>query len=611
MIVNRLIEQCAKFTNVTVHDSRSADRIHCERIARWGCLFGALLLLLLSGCRQEVANPAPVSAPPTATQTNVVTLSEVSNAFPISTRLRFEDRTAASNLQFTYQNDEAHSDFAILESLGGGVAIFDFDGDGRCDLFFPGGGTFGDRHTAGLPSALFRNEGHWQFADVTEPSGIGRSKYYSHGAAVADCNEDGFDDVLITGYGGLMLYQNQGDGSFREVTLETGLDDRLWSSSAAWGDFNADGALDVYVVHYVDWSFDKNPECEGSAGHPREVCPPRQFNGLPDVLYFGRGDGTFRNGTAEARLQPDGKGLGVVSADLDQDGDLDLYVGNDTVPNFLYLNDGRGQFEDLSLISGSAHSDRGTPDGSMGTDVGDFNGDGLPEIWVANYEGENNALYRNLGKGLFRHVSQATGISAVGTMHVGWGTRFVDVDLDGDEDLIVSNGHVIRFPVNTPRRQRPVLLENRDGVRFRNVADRAGEYMASEHAGRGLATGDLDGDGDEDIVISNLNEPAAVLANESTSAHNWLAVRIIGRRSTRTSIGATAVAKVGDRTLTRQIRGGSSYASTSDSKLHFGCGTMRLVDEFTVTWIGGSRTVLRNVECNQVVTIIEPATTLD
>lgn len=608
MIVNRLIEQCAEIANVRIHGSRRVDHIHSPPIAVWGYLFGALLL---TGCRQEPANRAPVSSPPTVTASNVVNSPEVARAVSASLGIRFEDRTAASNLQFTYKNDEAHSDFAILESLGGGIAIFDFDGDGRCDLFLTGGGTFGDRQTAGLPSALFRNEGHWRFADVTKASGIGRSRYYSHGAAVADCNEDGFDDVLITGYGGLMLYQNQGDGSFREVTPETGLDDRLWSSSAAWGDFNADGALDVYVVHYVDWSFDKNPVCEGPPGHPREVCPPRQFDGLPDLLYFGNGDGTFRNGTKEARLQPDGKGLGVVAADLDQDGDLDLYVGNDTVPNFLYLNDGRGQFDDFSLISGSAHSDRGTPDGSMGTDVGDFNGDGLPEIWVANYEGENNALYRNLGKGLFRHVSQSTGISAVGAMHVGWGTRFVDVDLDGDEDLIVSNGHVVRFPVNTPRRQRPVLLENLDGARFRNVADRAGEYMTSEHAGRGLATGDMDGDGDEDIVISNLNEPAAVLSNESAPAHNWLAVRIIGRQSTRASIGATAVTKVGDRTLTRQIRGGSSYASTSDSKLHFGCGTMRVVDALTVTWIGGSRTVLQNVECNQVVTIVEPATTLE
>ena len=562
-----------------------------------------IVLLMIQGCQREAVSPAPKS---------------VSNANPpplaapiaLTAGILFRDRTGASGIDFTYRNDEAHSDFAILESLGGGVAVFDFDLDGRLDLFLPGGGTFGDRQTAGRPSALFRNMADWQFLDVTSPSGTGRSTHYSHGAAVADFNEDGFDDILLTGYGGLMLFQNQGDGSFHELpTSAAGLEDRRWSSSAAWGDFNGDGALDLYVAHYVDWSFDKNPVCEGPAGHPREVCPPRQFDGLPDVIFFGNSDGTFRDATAEAGLKPDGKGLGVVAADLDRDGDLDLYVTNDTVGNFLYRNNGRGHFEDISLTSGTAFSDHGLPDGSMGTDIGDFNGDGLPDLWVANYERENNALYRNLGNGLFRHVSQSTGISAIGAMYVGWGTRFVDADLDGDEDLIVANGHVIRFPENTPRLQRPLMLENIDGVRFVNVSDRAGEYMTKPHGGRGLATGDLDGDGDEDVVISNLNERAAVLSNESAPRHNWLAVRIIGRGSTRIAIGAVAVAKIGGRSLTRQIRGGSSYASTSDAKLHFGCGMADQVDELTVTWISGSQSVLKDVACNRVVTIIEPADT--
>ena len=559
------------------------------------------ILWLLSGCRPESTKPvvpeiAGRQSPP-----------ENQTAAPIrqSIRFEFQDRTKASAVNFAYGNDETHSDFAILESLGGGVALFDFDGDGLLDLFLPGGGTFGDRRTTGHSSALFRNFADWRFSDVTAASLSGPSPFYSHGAAAADFDNDGFTDILVTGYGGLTLYQNRGDGTYDDVTPQTGLDDTLWSSSAIWGDFDGDGALDLFVAHYVDWSFENNPVCVGPPGHPREVCPPRQFQGLPDDLYFSNADGTFRNGTKEAGLQPDGKGLGAVAADVDLDGDLDLYVTNDTVPNFLYLNNGHGVFEDHSYPSGTNLSDIGTPDGSMGTDIGDYNGDGLPDIWVVNYERENNAMYRNLGKGHFRHVSQSIGISAIGSMYVGWGTRFIDADLDGDEDLIVSNGHVIRFPMNTPRLQRPLLLENLEGKRFVNVSDQAGPYFQTSHEGRGLATGDLDGDGDEDVVISNLNQPVAILSNEAPLKNHWLAVTVIGRRSARTSIGAMAIAKIGDRSMTRFLRGGSSYASTSDLKFYFGCGNAGRIDELTVKWISGSTTVLKNIECNQSITLIE------
>jgi hypothetical protein len=561
----------------------------------------AVALLTIAGCEKQKTLPVVV-APAVTPQGD----HPAKATTPQTGGIVFRDRTAESQIRFTYRNDEEHSDFSIVESLGGGVAIFDFDQDGRKDVFLPGGGTFGHRQTSGLPSSLFRQITDWRFVDVTGPAFIGPSRHYSHGAAVADCNEDGFDDVLITGFGGLTLYQNQGDGSFRDVTAESKLDDRLWSSSAAWGDFNGDGVLDLYVAHYVDWSFDKHPLCEGPAGHPRDVCPPRQFNGLPDAIYFGKGDGEFHDATADAGLQPDGKGLGVVAADIDLDGDLDVYVCNDTVANFLYRNDGHGHFEDISLTSGTAFSDRGTPDGSMGTDVGDYNGDGLPDIWVTNYERENNALYRNLGNGIFRHVSQATGMFAIGGMYVGWGTRFIDADLDGDEDLFVTNSHAIRFAQDTPRLQRPLMLENSNLVRFVNITDHTGEYLSSAHAGRGMATGDLDGDGDEDIVVSHLNEPAAVLSNESTPKRHWLVIRLIGTSSARSSIGARAVARIGNKSMTRQIRGGSSYLSASDKGLHFGCDSAAQIDELTVTWISGGRVVLHDIPCNQVVTILEP-----
>lgn len=552
--------------------------------------------IFMPGCGVGVGSPKLANQFATA-----ISSKEQQNAATIF----FRDRTAESGVLFAYHNDESAGRFAILESMGGGVGLLDYDGDGRSDLFFSGGGKYSGDAVIGTPCGLFRNRGDWTFDDVTVGSGSGSSAHYSHGIAVADCDEDGFADALVTGYGGVSLYRNNGDGTFVERVLAAGLNDELWSISAGWGDFDGDGALDLYLVHYVDWSVQKNPICSNSNGQ-RDVCPPQQYEPLPDAVYFGNGDGTFRDGTREAGLRSDGKGIGVVIADMDIDGDIDIYVANDTVPNFLYRNDGHGHFEDVSLLSGTAVSDRGTPDASMGTDVGDFDLDGLPDLWVGNYERETFALYRNQGNCMFRHVSESTGIAALGANYVAWGTRFLDVDLDGDEDLMVSNGHAIRFPTEAPARQRPLLLENVDGRRFINVAAQSEGYLSESHAGRGLATGDLDGDGDEDVVFSNLNEPVAILSNETTSQGNWLATRIIGRDSCRSAVGSTAVATIGNRKLLRQIRGGSSYASSSDPTLHFGCGSAKVVDELTVRWPSGRTITLANVPCNLRLTIVEP-----
>ncbi|MFT5093232.1 MAG: hypothetical protein ACI93T_002058 [Porticoccaceae bacterium] len=557
-----------------------------------------------TGCQSgDNDTPSPVEFP----EPSVNRVSESSEESPFT----FVECAAQLGVSHTYHSGSERGFFAIVESLGGGVAMIDYDNDGLVDLFAPGGGDFveSSRQPIGRRSQLFRrisrvlNE---SFVEVSAMAQVSESDHYSHGSLVSDYDNDGFDDILLTGYGGVQLFRNSGDGTFIEVAANVGLTDSLWSSSAAWGDFNGNGANDVYIAHYVDWSPENDPQCFADDASIRDVCPPKLFSGLTDALYLSDGQGNFVFADESFGDLSSGKGLGVAAADVDLDGDLDVYVANDTVKNSLLINDSEQRFVEAGPSSGTAYGDTGREDGSMGVDIGDFNGDGLPDIWVTNYENESFALYRGFDGDFFQHVSRSTGVSAAAGLSVGWGTVFGDFDLDGDEDLFAANGHVIRHPTNSPIYQRPLLLLNDEKRRFTDVARTSGTYLAGSHMSRGVVQGDLDDDGDIDLIISNIHQPLAVLRNESPRQGNWIRLKLIGVESARWAEGAWVEFLLkGNRKILRLRKGGTSYASTSDRWLHAGIGTDKLITAIEIHWPSGSVQRLENVSVNQHLQVVE------
>lgn len=569
--------------------------------------FSVLLSLgLLSGCG------APTAAPPPPVKENTATPTR-ENEPPW-----FEDVTKASGIDFTYRNGEEANHFAILESLGGGVAVLDYDADGLVDLFFPGGGWFDGQAIRGHPPKLYRNRGGFEFDDVTSQSGLDEHPFYSHGAAVGDYDRDGWPDLLVTGWGPLALFHNEPDGKggrrFADVGVAAGLMEPLWSSSAGWGDFDGDGWPDLYVCQYGDWSFEKNhpTDCFYSFHAPprRDICPPRRFQALPHKVYRNQRNGTFADVTASLGLRADGKGLGIVIADLNGDGRPDIYAANDTDENFLYFNrsqDGLLKLEEKGLATGAARDERGTPNGSMGVDVADFNCLGRASVFCTNYESELPALYRNdcqAGREFFQFCSQQSGIAAIGQTWVSWGTGFADFQNRGWEDLVIVNGHAIRFPgEKTPRRQRPILFRNEEG-RFTDAGKSGGPYFQNVHNARGMALADLDNDGRLDIVVSHLNEPAAVLRNAAPTSNHWLGLALIGQDH-RDVTGAKVVVHVEGRKLTRFAKGGGSYLSSADRRLVFGLGKATSIERVEVFWPWGKSQVVEGLEVDNYGRVTE------
>jgi hypothetical protein len=525
----------------------------------------------------------------------------------------FDDMTKASGIDFTYRNGEdvTPPHLSILESLGGGLALLDYDNDGLLDIFVVGGGYFGgpdNKQILGHPCRLYRNEGNFRFRDVTSAAGLetladGTPWFYTHGTAVADYDRDGWPDLLVTGWGRIALFRNVADGrggrKFEDVTTAAGLNQGwTWATSAAFADFDGDGWPDLYVCQYVDWSFANHPECNYDGVTP-DVCPPKKFHGLPDKVYRNLGDGRFADVSDTAGLSPTtkqtSKALGVIAVDVNLDGKPDVYVANDTVANYLYVNRseaGTIRFVEQGALAAVALDGNGAPNGSMGVDAGDPFGTGRPALLVTNYENELHALYRNEctpDRTFFLFATPATGIAAIGQKFVGWGTGFVDFEHRGWEDIFIANGHAIRFPTTADRRQKPVLFRNQDG-RFKDITPRGGTYFREPHLSRGVALGDLDNDGFVDIAVSHMNEPMAVLRNVSRSNNRWLGVQIVGHNHADV-VGSRVILEAGGRKQTRFAKGGGSYASAPDRRFVFGLGTSDTIDKVTVVWPNGQQQV--------------------
>ncbi len=519
----------------------------------------------------------------------------------------FADVTAKSKIDFVHKSG-ASPDKYMVETFGSGVAWIDYDNDGFQDLYFVNGAP-------GTSNVLYRNNQDGTFTDVTERAGVsgeGAGKAaYKTGVAVGDYDANGLLDLYVTAFGPNVLYRNNGDGTFTDVTAAAGVagGPAEWSTSTGFFDFDHDGHLDLYVVNYLDYRVTDNPYCGLRQPGRRMYCHPTMFDGMADRLFRNNGNGTFTDVSARAGIaNPSGKGLGVVFCDFDRDGNTDVYVANDSVRNFLYRNNGDGTFRDVAYGAGVGFDLNGKPQAGMGTDCADYNGDALPDLFVTNFSEELNTLYENRGDGIFEDVTAKAGLGS-GFVPLGFGTRMFDFDNDGDVDLHVTNGHVIdniaMYQPALTYAQKDLLYENAGGT-FRDVSARGGPALAVERVGRGLAVADFDNDGSLDVAIANLGRAPVLLRNEAGGRNNWIMIKAHGSRSNVSGLGARVSVHAAAGVQHKEINNAASYLSSNDLRLHFGLGEAAIVQSIELLWPSGARQTLKDVAVNQILAVYEP-----
>jgi enediyne biosynthesis protein E4 len=526
-----------------------------------------------------------------------------------SASVRFTDITSSSGI--TFKHVASPEKKYIVESMSGGVALFDYDNDGDLDLYLINSLTVDLVKSKGkTKSDLYRNDGNGKFTDVSVIAGV-NDIGWGMGVAVGDYNNDGFEDLYITCLGPNHLLKNNGNGTFMDVTDKAGVADPRWSTAASFVDYDRDGDLDLFIANYVDFDLGNLPNFgEGKSCQYKSIpvqCGPRGLKGAGDSLYRNNGDGTFTDVSKEAGVADENGfyGLGVIASDFDGDGLTDIFVANDSTPNFHYRNLGNGRFKEVGFLVGDAVNENGSEQGSMGVTVGDYDHDGSLDLFVTNFADEYNTLYHNNGRGSFTDLSFAARVAAVSLPYVGWGTKFFDYDNDGWVDLFVANGHV--YPQLPGYRQRRLLHKNNHDGTFSDTSEQFGTLLTEPRVSRGVAFGDIDNDGDIDLVVADLDGPPQVLRNDGGNMNNAILIKTIGVKSNRSGIGARVKVVSGNLVEIDEVRSGDSYLSQSDLRLHFGLEDRKQVDLIEVRWPSGIVDKVVNVEANKIVAIKEGA----